>query len=341
MNINRQKKYLRIVFQVFAAMLCVVQVLAQQHYDHSNITLIKTIQLKDITGEITGISVNLNAHLAYIVGEVYSSQDVSNNTIELLNLDSGKLMPLLNTISDPQHICYLPQHDELFISTSGSKCFFYDAGDLKKIASVKLTSSANSLFYDSIERIIYVSYGEDELAIINVDSYKQTGFMLLPGQVEHMQLDKQNSRLYANMPAYSKTAFIDTKLFKLTENRKGKSILADQIALDTFNHRLFICTKKKPVLSIVDVLTEKQIDLAVNLKTIESLNYSPPSHTLYIGGRNSLNIFTESSNGFSQTDSLPLSGKVLLLIPELNLLIISKENKAPQKTDILIYKINN
>lgn len=322
---------------------CFLTSSGQQYSGEENLQLIKEIPLKNITGKVTGISVNIKDQVLYVAGQTYFSMDIDVNSIEVFDLNNGNLINKIEKIIDPQLICYIPETEEIFISTGGTKCYFYSTKDFKKTATLKLTASVNAIYYDSAAKKIYAGYGDDELAIINVDSRKQTGFMLLPDEAGSILLDKSIDRLYAYMPESHQTAVIDLSKFSTLKNWKSDELLTGEMTIDTIKHRLFICAKKKPTLFIIDGISGVKTNLPLNLKSPERIYYDTQSQCLYVIGKEALNIFRESAEGFKQITNmqLPVGVKATVFIPQLKLLVMNREEAHKQKATLFLYKIIN
>lgn len=323
--------------------ICFLPSRGQQYFGNEKLEFVRSIPLKNITGKITGASIDLSKQVLYIAISDYNFDGMNFSSIEIIDLNKGSLLRSINSINDPQQICYIPKNDEIFVSTSGRKCYFYSTKDFKKTATIKLTASVNTIYYDSAEQKIYAGYGEDELAIINTDSQKQTGFMLLPAQAESIQLDKSINRLYAFMPESRQTAVIDLSKFSMLNNWQNDELLINQMVVDTVKHRLFLCSNKKPAIYIIDGITGVKTSLQIDLKSPENVFYDTQSQSLYITGKEAINIFRESADGFKQIANIqvPVGVKATLFIPQLKLLVMNREEGHKQKAKLFLYKIIN
>lgn len=322
---------------------CSLTSTGQQYFGKEHLELVRSIHLKNITGKVTGMAVDLNRQVIYVAGANYTSVDVDNNSMEIVDLNTGELLQNIENITDPQHICYIPQNEEIFVSTSGARCYFYSTKDFKKTNTIKLTASINTVYYDSADKKIYAGYGDDELGIIGTDSHKQTGFMLLPGLVEDIQLDKSISRLYANMPEINKMAIIDLKQFTPLKSWPGDDLLTSKMTIDTIEHRVFMYYKKKSELFVTNEISGKKILLPITLKDVENLYYDYQSHAVYIKSKDGVNIFSENGDGFKQIANIQfaMGMTVSLFIPELHLFVMNKEGEHKRNTELLLYKIVN
>lgn len=306
----------------------------QRYVGKDTMELIKSIPLGNIDGRFFSMDINLKDQVVFISAP-------KNNSIEIIDLANGKLLHSLKGINEPKLICYIPQSEEIFVTTGRLKCYFYSTRSFEKIATFRLMAVANAIKYDSSEKKIYIGYGENNMAIINAGTHKQTGFTLLPGPVEDIQLDKSIGRLYANMPEAYKTAIVDLKSFRAMQGWPSDYLLAKQMAIDTIQHRVFICYKKPPTLLIVNGKTGRKVSLNIKIGSIENLYYNSESKDIYVSGNGGVSIFHENDDGFRQIAIIktPAGTRTSLFIPELNLYLMVKEARPKENAELLVYKI--
>lgn len=319
------------IFCVFS-----VRCIGQSPVSSDHLQFIQSIRLSNITGRVTGMSVDINKRVIYITGS-------GNNSIEIISLLTGKLLHSIDKINRPNYVCYIPQQDEIFVSTAGTKCYFYSADSFLEKASIRFSASINTGQYDKTANKIYIGFGETELAVVSAVSHKQTGFKLVPGPVDDIQFDKSINRLYLNTPEAYKTIIIDLPTLGTLKAWPADDLLARQIAVDTIQHRLFVSNRKDPVMFIIDGITGRKTSVTLTLKEVNNLEYDHSTHTLYISGNDGVNIFRENIDGFKQIESMqmPPGQRTTLLVPELKLYIITKEGGRGSNAELLLYKIIN
>jgi len=116
---------------------------AQPDSGKQRLTLQQTISLPDVKGRIDHIDINVKDQVAYIAA-------LGNNTLEVVDLKSGKVTGSIKGLDEPQGVAYISKHQEILIANGGTgECDFYNAITLKKTGSIKLTDDADDVRYDA------------------------------------------------------------------------------------------------------------------------------------------------------------------------------------------------
>jgi hypothetical protein len=132
---------------------------AQPDSGKQRLTLQQTISLPDVKGRIDHIDINIKYQIAYIAA-------LGNNTLEIVDLKSGKVTDSIKGLDEPQGVAYISKHQEILVANGGTgECGFYNALTLKKTGSIKLADDADDVRYDSGADRIYVGYGSGGIAI--------------------------------------------------------------------------------------------------------------------------------------------------------------------------------
>lgn len=328
---TRKKKFTILLF-----ILCnsIFHSNAQEYFGEQNLEFVKSIPLGIIQGKIGDLEINLKDQIAFITVP-------ENNLLVVVSLQSRKMIQSIKVFDEPKHVCYIPQTKEIFVATGTTKCYFYSTDSFQKKATIRLTSGANTVKYDSAESRIYVGYGEDEIATISAITHKRIGFTLVSGTPEDLQLDKSIERLYVNMPDAYKTAVVDLKSFRVLRGWRSDNLLVRQMAVDTIQHRVFICYLKRPALAIINGKTGRKISLELSLSDIENLYYDHSLRNIYIIGNSGINIFHDYTSGFKQIANIKTATDAgpSLLIPQLRLFLVVTNAGRKNNAELLVYKL--
>ncbi|MCR8560862.1 hypothetical protein KXD93_24610 [Mucilaginibacter sp. BJC16-A38] len=156
-------------------------------------TLQKEIALPHVKGRIDHIDINIKDQIVYVAA-------LGNNTLEIVDLKSGRVTGSIKGLDEPQGVAYIEKHQEIFIANGGTgECGFYNALSLKKTGSIKLADDADDVRYDAEADKIYVGYGSGGIAIIDAGSHKQVGDIPLTAHPESFQLDAKANKLWVNV----------------------------------------------------------------------------------------------------------------------------------------------
>ena len=323
---------------LFIALGCFTSCQAQET-GKQLLTLQKEIALPNVKGRIDHIDINLKDQIAYIAA-------LGNNTLEVVDLKSGRVTGSISGLSEPQGVAYIPKHDEILIANGGTgECGFYNAITLKKTGSIKLTDDADDVRYDVDEDKIYVGYGSGGIAIIDVASHKQIGNIALPAHPESFQLNAKAGKLWVNLPGSGIVGVADLKQLKL--NAKWSKLLPRAnfpMAYDEVQQRIIVGYRVPAKLVVYESETGKEIFSGPMVGDVDDLHWDAKSKQVYIsGGGGAVDIFKQiGDTSYKQTAHIKTrdGARTSLLVPELGLLLIAARESGDQKAALLIYKTN-
>jgi DNA-binding beta-propeller fold protein YncE len=266
---------------------------------------------------------------------------LGNNSVEAVDLRNGKVIHSIKNLDEPQGVCYIPQHKELFVANGGSgDCYFYNAHSFEKLATIALGSDADDVRYDSADRKIYVGYGAGGIAIINADSHQQIADIKLPGHPESFQIDKKLHLLFVNVPDAHMVAVIDLTQLKLINKWVRSAPAANfPMALDTARHRVFIGYRHPSKLIVIDGKTGQEITANTMAGDADDLYYDSGTAKIFVsGGDGYISIFQQKGAAiYTQIANIATSkgARTSLFVPELKLFVLA----APgSKAKMLVYK---
>jgi DNA-binding beta-propeller fold protein YncE len=311
----------------------------QSEFGTNILHLVKEISLPDVKGRIDHMDINLKDQVLYIAA-------LGNNTVEVVDLQNNKIIHSIQHLDEPQGVSYIPQHQELFVANGGSgDCYFYNTHSFEKVAAIHLSSDADDVRYDSVERKIYVGYGIGGIAIIDADSHKQIGDVKLPAHPESFQTDKKLNLLFVNVPDAHMVAVADLNQFKLINKWIRYSPAANfPMALDTTQHRLFIGYRHPSKLIVFNSKTGQEITAITMAEDADDLYYDNETAEIFVsGGDGHINIFRQQGlETYKQIANISTTNgaRTSLLVPELRLFILAARASSGKPAKILIYKID-
>jgi len=308
----------------------------QGTFGENYLPVYKTIPLPGVKGRIDHMDVNLKEQVVYIAA-------LGNNTLEAVSLADGKVLHSIAGLDEPQGVCYVPQTKEIFVANGGSgDCYFYNAGNYKKVATVHLSSDADDVRYDSASQKIYVAYGSGGIAIIDARNHDEVGNIKLPSHPEGFQLDKRNGLLYINLPNTGVIGVADIgKLKLINEWSKDYSQGNFPMALDVAGNKLYIGYRHPATLVVMDTKTGKRIAAEELTNDTDDLFYDEGSNRVYAScGGGYINIFQLlSGNHYKQIANVPTrnGARTSLLIARLNMFVVCEPAHAMQAA-LVIYR---
>ena len=296
----------------------------------------KVISMPEVKGRIDHIDVNVKDKVVYIAA-------LGNNTVEVVDIQNGKVIHSIKGLDEPQGVGYIPQTNEIFVANGGNgDCYFYSAATFEKTATIHLSSDADDVRYDSTTKSIYVGYGNGGIAIINAITHQQTGDVKLPAHPEGFQLDKAANILLVNLPGKNMIGVIDLVQLKLIDKWIRNSPTANfPMAVDTINHYAFIGYRHPAKLIVLNSKTGKEISNYSMVNDVDDLFFDEATKRIYVsGGGGFINIFQQiKDDSFKQIANIPTSNgaRTSLFIPQLKMFVIAERAESGKPAQLAIY----
>lgn len=151
---------------------------AQKSTQNKTMHLETSISMPNVHGRIDHLTLDGKKKRIFVAA-------LGNNTVEVVDLNTSKVIHTIKGLSEPQGIVYIPESNTIFVSNGGNgECIAFDADTYQKMATVKLVGDADNVRYDSIDKRIYVGYGDGGIAIIDANTYKLIADVKLSGHPE-------------------------------------------------------------------------------------------------------------------------------------------------------------
>jgi YVTN family beta-propeller protein len=302
-----------------------------------SIEFVNSIQLPDVSGRIDHLSYDSRNQTVFVAA-------LGNNTVEVVDLKSKKVIHTIKNLHEPQGIKYIPENNVIFVANGeNGECDVFNAGSYQLITSIKTEGDADNVRYDSSSGRIYVGYGNGAISIIDAKTYKQLSDIKLPGHPESFQLDNDTKRIFVNVPDALMIATLDLNRKSITEKWKMKNATSNfPMAFDSKNHRLFIGCRNPAKLLIINSDTGKTINQIDISSDTDDIFYDGSSKQIYIscgGGYIDIVSQIDQDNYKSIARFETRTGaRTSLFVPELNQLIIAAPAHSGSEAQLMIYQ---
>lgn len=319
--------------------------------------LVATIPLPGVKGRFDHSAIDLEGQRLFVTGR-------DANTIEVIDLRTGRHVQTIPGFPQPQGAWYNPSTRKLFVSTRNDGSYkIVDGDSLKVIESVKLSVGANVIAYDPVEKLLYIGHGgkqvgdapgqkqdPGQIAIVDAASGKKIGNIetdpeLRPGAII---VEQSGSRLITTNALGSHIIIID---------RKSRAVLArwalpkaersGVVALDEARHRLFVGMRNPSRVLVFDSDSGKEIATFPTLDGIDRLLYDADTKRVYATGSAKTGEHQGSIEAYRQLDAdhyeliekIPTGqdGGTSLLVPETGMLYVALPQQGERAAEIKIY----
>jgi DNA-binding beta-propeller fold protein YncE len=310
-------------FGLCAALLLVAGDRPAVAAEPATLELVQTIPLKGAAGRLDHQAIDTKHARLFIA-------NLSNDSLEVVDLKAGKLIKQIPGQRKIQGIAYAHDLDRIFVGNgAGGECNVFDGKDYKLLKSIKLPD-ADNVRYLPRRCLVYVGHAENALSVIDARTLRVKATIKLPGGPEAFQLETRRPRLYVNTPDPARLVVVDTDrnevLHRYPLRHVGRSF---PMALDEANRRVFIGCRNKPAVVVVDSETGKEVARVVIPEDVDDLFYDAKNKRLYAScGTGSLAVLRQrDADHYETLETIPTAklartcffdpagGRLYLLVP--------------------------
>jgi DNA-binding beta-propeller fold protein YncE len=254
----------------------------------SPLRLEKIIEMPEVQGRIDHMSVDVKGHRLFMSA-------LGNNTVEVIDVKDGKRIKTIAGLKEPQGVLYVPDNDRLYVASGkdGSVRIF-DGTSYGLLKTIEYGDDADNLRYDAGRQRVYVGYGSGAIGEIDNRGEKAVEIKL-DAHPESFQLNKDDSRIYVNLPKSHKIAVLDRdKHSVVTTWGTGIALANYPMALDEADHRLFVVTRFPARLLVFNTDTGKTVQSLSVVGDCDDAFYDKARKRIYAsGGEGAISIFEQ------------------------------------------------
>jgi YVTN family beta-propeller protein len=333
-------KFTRHLFLVVAAMLAFCcSTYAQGPGQSSNpLTQVQTIPLDGVEGRIDHFGLDAKGRRLFVVA-------LGNDTVEVIDLVTGKVTQHISKLRTPQGIGFAPESNRLAVANDqDGSCRLYDGTSLQQTATVDLKDDADNVRYDNVSRRFWVGYGDGGLAAIDAESGKQVADVKLHAHPESFQLETRGKRIFVNVPNAGYVAVVDRETATVIEKFPLKDAAANfPMALDEADHRLFVGCRKPAKLLVLDMETGKTVATLDIVGDTDDLFYDATNKRIYVsGGEGGVTVISQTTadtyNVAGQVTTAP-GARTSFFVPEARMLYVAVPHRGGQKAELRVFTV--
>jgi len=218
--------------------------------------LIQRIPVPGVAGRIDHFTAFPKRRLLIFAG-------LGNNSVEIVNTFEAKVVHSIKGLNEPQGVLYVPEFDKIFVANAGSgKVNVYDGKTyaLRKSIDLGEESDTDNLRYDEATKRVFVGI-VGGIAMIDAATEARVDKDLKGsgGHSESFQLEKKGSRVFVNVPDDGNVNVIDRKTGALAKWELNGAKANYPMALNEDDHRLFVITRRPPLLVVLNTDTGKEV----------------------------------------------------------------------------------
>jgi DNA-binding beta-propeller fold protein YncE len=262
--------------------------------------LVQTISLDGKAGRLDHLALDRKHERLFVA-------NLSNDSLDVIDLQAGKLVRQLPGQRKVQGVAYAADLDQLFVGcgTSG-ECNVFDAGNFRLLHTLKLPD-ADNVRYDAGSGLVYVVHADQALTVFDARTFAVKATVKLPGAPESLQLDTQRRRLYVNTLQPPQVAIVGLDNHELIGRIPLTLAEANYpMALDLDRQQIFVGCRKKPCVVALDAATRQELYAATIPGDVDDLFFDPKRDRLYATcGEGFLVILERRGGRFAVAETIP------------------------------------
>jgi YVTN family beta-propeller protein len=303
----------------------------------SPLRLERTIPLPGVKGRIDHLAFDADNQRLFVAA-------LGNNTVEIIDLKSGKVAHTIGGLAEPQGVLYEPERKRLWIANgSDGRIRIFDALTFQPLRSIELGDDADNLRRDAATRRIFVGYGNGGIAVFDPEGNK-VGDIKVDAHPESFQLEKDGARMFVNLPRSQKVAVIDRLKFAVVTSWPTDEAQSNfPMALDEANRRLFIVCRKPAVLLVLDIRSGAVVAKVPTVGDSDDVFYDQKRKRIYVsGGEGAITVYQQKdADHYSKIAQLEVvkGARTSLFVPELSRLFLAVRQEGENAAAIRVYEV--
>jgi DNA-binding beta-propeller fold protein YncE len=297
----------------------------------------KTIPLPNVEGRIDHLAFDVENQRLFVAA-------LGNNTMEVVDIKSGKAVQTIGGQAEPQGIVYQPEKKRLWIANGEDGTVrIFDAQTWKPVRSIALGDDADNIRRDAATQRIYVGYGSGGLAAFDAEGNKVADIKL-DAHPESFQLEKNGSRIFVNLPNSKKIAVIDrAKSTVLASWATDDAASNFPMALNEADSRLFVVCRRPAVLLVLDTKSGAVIAQLPTVGDSDDVFYDSKRKRIYAsGGEGAIFVYQQQDpdrySKVAQIDTVK-GARTSLFVPELDRLFLAIRREGQNAAAIRVYEV--
>ena len=304
----------------------------------TTLKLVQTVPLPGVEGRIDHMTADPPGHRLFIAA-------LGNDTVEVVDFETGRRLHTITGCSEPQGLVYLSKPNQLFVANGGSgEVKIYDGKNFQIIKTIGALPDADNARYDNDHGKVYVGFGEGALAVFSAANGNLVGRLPVGGHPEAFQVERSGDRIFVNVPDTRSIAVIDRQRQSVATDWPLTSPRSNfPMALDEVNHRLFIGCRSPARLLVLDSNNGKDVATLEIPADADDVFYDAARKQIYVsGGEGFVDVISQkSADTYVELEKIPTArgARTSLFIPEPSVLCVAVPRRGDQPAEIRVFKV--
>jgi len=298
----------------------------------------KTISLAGVKGRIDHLAFDADGERLFVAA-------LGNNTVEVVDIRSGKVTRSIGGLAEPQGVIYQPEKKRLWVANGNDGTVrIFDGQTFQPLRILKLGDDADNIRRDAATERIFVGYGSGGIAVFDSDANKIADIKL-DAHPESFQLEKNGPRMFVNLPHSHKVAVIDrTKYAVLASWTTDDAQSNFPMALDEAEGRLFVVCRSPAEVLVLDAGSGRLVTKFSTVGDSDDVFYDRERKRIYVsGGEGAVAVYQQQDRDhyskIAQVGTVK-GARTSLFVPEVNRLFVAVRQEGGDAAAIRVFETN-
>jgi YVTN family beta-propeller protein len=303
---------------------------------HLPLRLERTIPLPDVKGRIDHLAFDVDNQRLFVAA-------LGNNTVEVIDIKSGKRVRSISRLAEPQGVLYQPGKKRLWIANGKDGTVrIFDAQTFQPLRSIGLGDDADNIRRDAATQRIFVGYGSGGIAVFDSEANKVADIKV-DAHPESFQLEKNGSRMFVNLPNSKNVAVVDRTKSAVIGNWETNDAQSNlPMVLDEADGRFFIVCRRPAVLLVLDTKSGAVVAKGPTVGDSDDVFYDQRRKPIYAsGGEGAIAAYQQQDpdhyGKISQIETVK-GARTSLFVPELRRIFLAVRQQGDIAAATRVYE---
>ena len=301
--------------------------------------LVERIPMPGVSGRIDHLAVDLKGRRLFVSA-------LGNDTVEVIDLASGKDIHSITGMHEPQGVFYVPESNRLFIANGDDgSVHVLDGHSFKTLSIVHFPSDADDIRYDATKRLIFVGYGTGGIGVLDAMTGRELGTVTLRGHAEAFEVENGGARIYVNVPTAREIAVADWDRRTVIERWPMREYRDNfPMAFDKPHHRLFVVCRRPAQLLVIDPASGRMVAHLPVVGDADDVYYDEALRRVYVsGGQGMISVVDQTdADQYRLRTEIPTTpgARTSILVPPLKRFYLAVPRRGTHAAEISVYAVN-
>jgi DNA-binding beta-propeller fold protein YncE len=306
------------------------------------LTLTQTYALPSVQGRIDHMDVDPSTNRLFVA-------EYGNNSVATVDLKTGSLLHVIEGLSSPQNVAFIPDTNAIYVSNAGDGTVrVYNGSSYAPAKTLTFASDADNMRYDTARKLLYVGYGVGStgtagIGVIDITKTQIVGDIHLEGHPESFVLEQKGSFIFANVPPIGSVVEIDRNTNTVSATWSLDPIGGNfPMTLDEGHGLLFVGTRSPSKLVTIDVSSGHELSTVDACSDADDLFYDPSAASVYMScGQGSIQVYRENGTSLSLAYAVPTrsGARTSLFVPAQGELFLAMPSSGSLQAGVAVYAL--